>query len=170
MELFLKQIRFLSSWRNGNIIILHYKVKPFILSFLQKMVIGPGGQLITRITQEAENDLMNIFLRNVRLKISAKLQKWGSQFRRRRSEPDAHRGIRKHEKWFKSEEMDLNWKSVICWVIMCGWSQQTPPHFSKLKYKLIKATLHGFLNNFSYNFNSTIVASQLPVPVIYLAI
>ncbi|KAK7173467.1 hypothetical protein R3I93_003323 [Phoxinus phoxinus] len=40
-----------------------------------KMVIGPGGQLITRIIQEAENDLMKIFLRNVRLKISAKLQK-----------------------------------------------------------------------------------------------
>lgn len=101
-------------------------MKPFILSFLQKMVIGPGGQLITRITQEAENDLMKIFLRSVRLKISAKLQKWGSQLRWRRSEPDAYRGIRKHEKWFKSEEMDLNWKSVIFWVIMWGWSQQIP--------------------------------------------
>lgn len=101
-------------------------MKPFILSFLQKMVIGPGGQLITRITQEAENDLMKIFLRNVRLKISAKLQKWGSRFRWRRSEPDAYRGIRTHEKGFKSEEMDLNWKSVIFWVIMWGWSRQNP--------------------------------------------
>jgi len=61
------------------------------------MVIGPGGQLITRITQEAENDLMKIFLRNVRLKISAKLQKWGSQFRWRRSETDAYRGMRKQK-------------------------------------------------------------------------
>ncbi len=40
------------------------------------MVIGSGGQSITRITQEAESDLMKIFLREVRLKISAKLRKW----------------------------------------------------------------------------------------------
>ncbi|XP_051531139.1 GTPase Era, mitochondrial-like [Myxocyprinus asiaticus] len=40
-----------------------------------KMVIGPGGHLITRITQEARIDLMNIFLQEVRLKISAKLKK-----------------------------------------------------------------------------------------------
>ncbi|XP_051971284.1 GTPase Era, mitochondrial [Xyrauchen texanus] len=40
-----------------------------------KMVIGPGGQLISRINREAGIDLMNIFLRDVRLKISAKLKK-----------------------------------------------------------------------------------------------
>lgn len=53
----------------------------FLLSFLflsdyfkQKMVIGPGGQLIARIAREAGLDLMNAFMCEVRLKISATLK------------------------------------------------------------------------------------------------
>lgn len=40
------------------------------------MVIGPGGQLIARIAREAGLDLMNAFMCEVRLKISATLKSW----------------------------------------------------------------------------------------------
>ncbi|GAA6070314.1 GTPase Era, mitochondrial [Tachysurus ichikawai] len=39
-----------------------------------KMVIGPGGQMIARVAQEAGLDLTNAFMRDVRLKISATLK------------------------------------------------------------------------------------------------
>lgn len=39
-----------------------------------KMVIGPGGQLISRIAHEAGEDLSQIFLREVRLKITATIK------------------------------------------------------------------------------------------------
>lgn len=38
-----------------------------------KMVIGPGGQLISKIAREAGEDLTRIFLRDVQLKITAKV-------------------------------------------------------------------------------------------------
>uniref|UniRef100_A0A452IW91 Era-type G domain-containing protein n=1 Tax=Gopherus agassizii TaxID=38772 RepID=A0A452IW91_9SAUR len=40
-----------------------------------KMLIGVGGQLISRIAQEAGEDLMNIFLCDIRLKLCVKLTK-----------------------------------------------------------------------------------------------
>ncbi|XP_067422023.1 GTPase Era, mitochondrial [Emydura macquarii macquarii] len=40
-----------------------------------KMLIGVGGQMISRIVQEAGEDLMNIFLCDVRLKLCVKLKK-----------------------------------------------------------------------------------------------
>uniref|UniRef100_A0A674IU20 GTPase Era, mitochondrial n=1 Tax=Terrapene triunguis TaxID=2587831 RepID=A0A674IU20_9SAUR len=40
-----------------------------------KMLIGVGGQLISRIAQEAGEDLMNIFLCDVHLKLRVKLKK-----------------------------------------------------------------------------------------------
>ncbi|KAI3373464.1 hypothetical protein L3Q82_022070 [Scortum barcoo] len=40
-----------------------------------KMVIGAAGQMVTRIAQEASEDLSLVFLREVRLKISVKLRK-----------------------------------------------------------------------------------------------
>ncbi|MCJ8748551.1 hypothetical protein PDJAM_G00166110 [Pangasius djambal] len=62
-------------WRetaNGNLDIsvkLHVKKDSHM-----KMVIGPGGQLIARIAREAGLDLMNAFMCEVRLKISATLK------------------------------------------------------------------------------------------------
>ncbi|KAK1883154.1 GTPase Era mitochondrial [Dissostichus eleginoides] len=38
------------------------------------MVIGPGGQMVGRIAQEAGEDLSRVFLRDVRLKLTAKLK------------------------------------------------------------------------------------------------
>ncbi|XP_074830493.1 GTPase Era, mitochondrial isoform X2 [Natator depressus] len=40
-----------------------------------KMLIGVGGQLISKIAQEAGEDLMNIFLCDIRLKLCVKLKK-----------------------------------------------------------------------------------------------
>ncbi|XP_051749054.1 GTPase Era, mitochondrial [Ctenopharyngodon idella] len=63
-------------WKESEDGVLDISIKLYVKKDTHmKMVIGPGGQMITRITQEAENDLMKIFLRNVRLKISAKLRK-----------------------------------------------------------------------------------------------
>lgn len=39
------------------------------------MLIGVGGQLISKIAQEAGEDLMNIFLCDIRLKLCVKLKK-----------------------------------------------------------------------------------------------
>lgn len=41
----------------------------FSLGFVQKMLIGRGGEVISRIAQEAGQDLMNVFLCDVRLKL-----------------------------------------------------------------------------------------------------
>lgn len=63
-------------WKESEDGVLSISVKLYVKKESHmKMVIGPGGQLITRIAQEAGNDLMNIFMREVRLKISAKLKK-----------------------------------------------------------------------------------------------
>ncbi|XP_021167956.2 GTPase Era, mitochondrial isoform X1 [Fundulus heteroclitus] len=40
-----------------------------------RMVIGTAGQMVARIAQEAGEDLSRVYLRNVRLKLSAKLKK-----------------------------------------------------------------------------------------------
>ncbi|XP_056602003.1 GTPase Era, mitochondrial [Triplophysa dalaica] len=63
-------------WKESEDGVLDISVKLYVIKDSHmKMVIGPGGQTITRITQEAGNDLMNIFLREIHLKISAKLKK-----------------------------------------------------------------------------------------------
>ncbi|RXN23535.1 GTPase mitochondrial-like protein [Labeo rohita] len=63
-------------WKESEDGVLDISIKLYVKKDTHmKMVIGSGGNLITRITQEAENDLMKIFLREVRLKISAKLRK-----------------------------------------------------------------------------------------------
>lgn len=41
---------------------------------LQKMLIGAGGQVVARMAQEAGEDLSRVFLRDVKLKLSAKLR------------------------------------------------------------------------------------------------
>lgn len=41
---------------------------------LQKMLIGAGGQVVARIAKEASEDLSRVFLRDVKLKLSAKLR------------------------------------------------------------------------------------------------
>lgn len=41
------------------------------------MVIGAGGQVVARIAREASEDLSRVFLRDVKLKLSAKLRTWG---------------------------------------------------------------------------------------------
>lgn len=40
------------------------------------MVIGAAGQMVARIAREAGEDLSRVYLRDVRLKISAKMKKW----------------------------------------------------------------------------------------------
>lgn len=71
------------------------------------MVIGPGGQLIARIAREAALDLMNAFMCEVRLKISATLKNWSGS------------------------SSDLQ---VFCWWICSGiWknkTKKTPPAWS----------------------------------------
>uniref|UniRef100_A0A8C2C4E7 GTPase Era, mitochondrial n=1 Tax=Cyprinus carpio TaxID=7962 RepID=A0A8C2C4E7_CYPCA len=63
-------------WKESEDGVLDISIKLYVKKDTHmKMVIGSGGHLITRITQEAESDLMKIFLREVRLKISAKLKK-----------------------------------------------------------------------------------------------
>ncbi|XP_059406250.1 GTPase Era, mitochondrial-like [Carassius carassius] len=63
-------------WKESEDGVLEISIKLYVKKDTHmKMVIGSGGHLITRITQEAESDLMKIFLREVRLKISAKLKK-----------------------------------------------------------------------------------------------
>ncbi|XP_056314189.1 GTPase Era, mitochondrial [Danio aesculapii] len=63
-------------WKQSEDGVLDISIKLYVQKETHmKMVIGPGGQLITRITQEAGNDLMKIFLCDVRLKISVKLRK-----------------------------------------------------------------------------------------------
>ncbi|XP_016380848.1 GTPase Era, mitochondrial-like [Sinocyclocheilus rhinocerous] len=63
-------------WKESEDGVLDISIKLYVKKDSHmKMVIGSGGHMITRITQEAENDLMKIFLREVRLKISAKLRK-----------------------------------------------------------------------------------------------
>uniref|UniRef100_A0A671RIY9 GTPase Era, mitochondrial n=1 Tax=Sinocyclocheilus anshuiensis TaxID=1608454 RepID=A0A671RIY9_9TELE len=63
-------------WKESEDGVLDISIKLYVKKDTHmKMVIGPGGHLITRITQEAESDLMKMFLREVRLKISAKLKK-----------------------------------------------------------------------------------------------
>ncbi|XP_053474432.1 GTPase Era, mitochondrial [Ictalurus furcatus] len=67
--------QYIELWReaaDGNLDIsvkLHVKKDSHM-----KMVIGPGGQLIARIAREAALDLMNAFMCEVRLKISATLK------------------------------------------------------------------------------------------------
>lgn len=39
------------------------------------MVIGAAGQMVARIAREAGEDLSRVYLRDVRLKISAKMKK-----------------------------------------------------------------------------------------------
>lgn len=41
---------------------------------LQKMLIGAGGQVVARMAKEASEDLSRVFLRDVKLKLSAKLR------------------------------------------------------------------------------------------------
>uniref|UniRef100_A0A8C1M7I1 GTPase Era, mitochondrial n=1 Tax=Cyprinus carpio TaxID=7962 RepID=A0A8C1M7I1_CYPCA len=63
-------------WKESEDGVLDISIKLYVKKDTHmKMVIGSGGHLITRITQEAESDLIRIFLREVRLKISAKLKK-----------------------------------------------------------------------------------------------
>ncbi|XP_043094683.1 GTPase Era, mitochondrial [Puntigrus tetrazona] len=63
-------------WKESEDGVLEISIKLYVQKDTHmKMVIGSGGHLITKITQEVESDLMNIFLREVRLKISAKLKK-----------------------------------------------------------------------------------------------
>ncbi|XP_073696816.1 GTPase Era, mitochondrial [Garra rufa] len=63
-------------WKESEEGVLDISIKLYVKKDSHmKMVIGSEGHLITRIIQEAENDLMRIFLREVRLKISAKLRK-----------------------------------------------------------------------------------------------
>lgn len=38
------------------------------------MLIGAGGQVVARIAKEAGEDLSHVFLRDVRLKLSAKVR------------------------------------------------------------------------------------------------
>lgn len=114
------------------------------------MVIGSGGHLITRITQEAESDLTKIFVREVRLKISAKLRKWGRQFGWCRSEPDPCRGIRKPE---KSEEIDMNSKLAVSFGYTVRLNSTDLPHSCKMKCKYITGTLHGFSVSFQWDYD-----------------
>lgn len=46
-----------------------------VLSCPQKMVIGAAGQMVAQIAREAGEDLSRVFLREVRLKLTAKLRK-----------------------------------------------------------------------------------------------
>lgn len=63
-------------WKESEDGVLDISIKLYVMKDTHmKMVIGSGGHLITRITQEAESDLTKIFVREVRLKISAKLRK-----------------------------------------------------------------------------------------------
>lgn len=41
----------------------------------QKMLIGQGGHMIARIAREASEDLMDVFQRVVKLKLSVKMEK-----------------------------------------------------------------------------------------------
>lgn len=47
----------------------------FLFWCLQKMVIGASGQMVAQIAREAGEDLSRVLLREVRLKITAKLKK-----------------------------------------------------------------------------------------------
>lgn len=46
----------------------------FSLGFMQMMLIGRGGKVISRIAEEAGQDLMNAFLCEVRLKLKVGLK------------------------------------------------------------------------------------------------
>uniref|UniRef100_A0A9J8CBP7 Era-like 12S mitochondrial rRNA chaperone 1 n=2 Tax=Cyprinus carpio TaxID=7962 RepID=A0A9J8CBP7_CYPCA len=52
-----------------------YFIQQGCIKLIKKNGYCSGGHMITRITQEAENDVMKIFLREVHLKISAKFRK-----------------------------------------------------------------------------------------------
>lgn len=43
------------------------------------MLIGAGGQVVARIAREAGEDLSHVFLRDVKLKLSAKVRTWGDE-------------------------------------------------------------------------------------------
>lgn len=47
----------------------------FSLTHPQKLLIGQKGQMISQIAQEVGHDLMNIFLCDVRIRLSVKLLK-----------------------------------------------------------------------------------------------
>ncbi|KAG7279367.1 hypothetical protein CRUP_001275 [Coryphaenoides rupestris] len=54
--------------------LLEYLNQEVPYSMTQKMVIGPGGQMVARIAREAGEDMSAIFLREVKLRLSVKLQ------------------------------------------------------------------------------------------------
>nr|XP_046267073.1 GTPase Era, mitochondrial [Scatophagus argus] len=62
-------------WQDGENCELNISVKLHVRKDTHmKMVIGPGGQLIAQIAREASEDLSRVFLRDVKLKLSAKLK------------------------------------------------------------------------------------------------
>ncbi|XP_047462521.1 GTPase Era, mitochondrial isoform X2 [Mugil cephalus] len=63
-------------WNDGENGELHISVKLHTFKDTHmKMVIGPAGRRIARIAEEAGKDLSRVYLRDVKLKISAKLKK-----------------------------------------------------------------------------------------------
>ncbi|CAF98500.1 unnamed protein product, partial [Tetraodon nigroviridis] len=61
-------------WQEGENGELHINVKLYAKKDTHmKMLIGAGGQVVARMAQEAGEDLSRVFLRDVKLKLSAKL-------------------------------------------------------------------------------------------------
>lgn len=63
-------------WQDGENCELHISVKLNVKKDSHmRMVIGTAGQMVARIAQEAGEDLSQVFLREVKLKLSVKLKK-----------------------------------------------------------------------------------------------
>uniref|UniRef100_A0A8C4ZJP2 GTPase Era, mitochondrial n=1 Tax=Gadus morhua TaxID=8049 RepID=A0A8C4ZJP2_GADMO len=66
-----QSIEFWSENENGE---LDIAVKLYVKKEAHMMVIGTAGQMVARIAREAGQDMSNIFLREVRLRLSVKLK------------------------------------------------------------------------------------------------
>ncbi|MGH0142563.1 UNVERIFIED_CONTAM: hypothetical protein FKN15_014830 [Acipenser sinensis] len=71
----LKELKARIGWPHFREVFMLSAVNGEEVETLKKMLIGQGGQLIGRIAREAGEDLMNVFLCDVKLKISVKVKK-----------------------------------------------------------------------------------------------
>ncbi|KAM9847107.1 GTPase Era, mitochondrial isoform 2-T2 [Aulostomus maculatus] len=67
--------QFIEVWEEGEKGELNISVRLYANKSTHVMVIGPAGQMVSRITQEASEDLSRVFLKEVKLYLTVKLRK-----------------------------------------------------------------------------------------------